>query len=329
MRLYQDGSEAVDGALLPKGEVFVDLFCGGCAVTDAMMRESRYKRYIINDVDPMMPRTFCKALRGGYKDESRWISREDFFRLKDKDEYAAICFSFGNNMRDYLYSKTIEPYKRACHYAIVFGEWDEIRRLCPEVADAAYKALDGVTDRHERRIKFGPAVVRRLKEIGNVELIDSNPLYSSCHVKNDTKTRPKGTIRDVRILESLQRLERLQSMKRLEIPLIDSYSMDYQSVPIPDGAVVYCDPPYKDTDRYGKDKKSSFAYERFYEWCLSRDYPVFVSEYNMPDGFTEIASTVRADSMSATATVKRVEKLFVQGRFAERYKRKTLFDGQD
>ena len=175
----------------------------------------------------------------------------------------------------------------------------------------------------------------------NVELIDSNPLYSSCHVKNDTKTRPKGTIRDVRILESLQRLERLeslqslqrlerlQSMKRLEIPLIDSYSMDYQSVPIPDGAVVYCDPPYKGTGGYGKDKKASFDYERFYEWCLSRDYPVFVSEYQMPDGFSEIASTVRADSMSATATVKRVEKLFVQGRFAERYKRKTLFDGQD
>ena len=202
--------------LLPKGDVFVDLFCGGCAVTDAMMRESRYKRYIINDVDPMMPRTFCKALMGGYKDESRWISRDDFFRLNDKDEYAAICFSFGNNLRTYMYSKTIEPYKRACHYAIVFDEWDEMRRLCPEVVDAAYKALEGVKDRHERRIKFGPAIVRRLKEIGDVELIDSNPLYSSCLVKKDTKTRPKGTIRDVRILQSLQSLERLQSMKSLD-----------------------------------------------------------------------------------------------------------------
>lgn len=188
--------------LLPKGDVFVDLFCGGCAVTDAMMREGRFQRYIINDVDPMMPRTFCKALMGGYKDEDRWISREDFFRLKDKDEYAAICFSFGNNLRNYLYSKTIEPYKRACHYAIVFDEWDEMRRLCPEVVDAAYKALEGVKDRHERRIKFGPAIVRRLKEIGDVELIDSNPLYSRCHTKKDTKTRPKGTIRD---MESLQR----------------------------------------------------------------------------------------------------------------------------
>ena len=311
--------------LLPKGEVFVDLFCGGCAVTDAMMREGRYKRYIINDVEPMMPRTFCKALRGGYKDESRWISREDFFRLKDKDEYATICFSFGNNLRDYLYSKTIEPYKLACHYAIVYDEWDEMRRLCPEVVDAAYKALDGVEDRHERRIKFGPAVVRQLKEIGDVGLIDSNPLYSSCHVKKDTKTRTKGTVRDLNGLESLQRLERLERLQRLErIKNLESYSMDYQSVLIPNGAVVYCDPPYKGTNKYGKNVKETFDHERFYEWCLTRDFPVFVSEYVMPDGFTEIASTMRADSMSATATVKRVERLFVQERYYDKFKQHTL-----
>lgn len=308
--------------LLPKGEVFVDLFCGGCAVTDAMMREGRFQRYIINDVDPMMPRTFCKALVGGYKDESRWISREDFFRLKDKGEYAAICFSFGNNLRSYLYSKKIEPYKRACHYAIVFDEWDEMRRLCPDVADAAYKALEGVKDRHERRIKFGPAVVRRLKEIGDVELIDSNPLYSTCHTKKDTKTRPKGAIRD---MERLERLQSLESLERLQRPFLESFCMDYQSVPIPEGAVVYCDPPYKGTNGYGKDKKASFDHDRFYEWCLSRDYPVFVSEYQMPDGFTEIASTVRADSVSATATVKRIEKLFVQTRMLERVPNRGLF----
>lgn len=127
--------------LLPSGEVFVDLFCGGCAVTHAAMLSGRYKRYIINDIDPRMPKTFSKAIQGGYRDEDRWISREDFFRLKANDEYAAICFSFGNNLRDYLYSRTIEPYKKACHYAIVFDEWELLRELCPDVADAAYNAL--------------------------------------------------------------------------------------------------------------------------------------------------------------------------------------------
>ena len=300
--------------LLPSGEVFVDLFCGGCAVTHAAMLSGRYKRYIVNDVEPMMPKTFAKAIQGGYRDEDRWISREDFFRMKAEDEYTAICFSFGNNLRNYLYSRTIEPYKKACHYAIVFNDWGQLGKLCPEVADAAYKALEHVEDRHERRLKFGPAIVRRLKEIGDAGLIDSNPLYSSCHVKRPNKTRPVGTIRD------LQSLERLQSLESLQSPFFESYSMDYQDVPIPDGAVVYCDPPYKGTDAYGISGKQAFDHERFYEWCLTRDFPVFVSEYRMPGGFSDIASTTRADSMCATTTVKRTEKLFVQTKYADKYR---------
>ena len=300
--------------LLPSGEVFVDLFCGGCAVTHAAMLSGRYKRYVINDVDPMMPKTFIKAIQGGYRDEDRWISREDFFRLKANDEYAAICFSFGNNLRNYLYSPAIEPYKKACHYAILFDEWELLRWLCPDVADAAYKALEHFHDGHERRLRFGPAIVRRLKEIGDVELIDRNPLYNSCHVKRPNKSRPVE-------LESLERLESLQRLERLESPFMKACSMDYQEVPIPDGAVVYCDPPYKGTSGYGNDKKQTFDHERFYEWLLTRDFPVFVSEYQMPDGFTEIASTVRVDSMNAKTAVKRVvEKLFVQTKYADKYR---------
>ena len=317
--------------LLPSGEVFVDLFCGGCAVTHAAMLSGRYKRYIVNDVEPMMPKAFAKAIQGGYRDENRWISREDFFRMKAEDVYTAICFSFGNNLRNYLYSRTIEPYKKACHYAIVFDEWELLRELCPDVADTTYNALEGVGDRHERRLKFGPAIVRRLKEIGDAELIDSNPLYSSCHVERPNKSRPieleslqslqsLQSLLSLERLQSLESLERLQSLERLERPFLESYSMDYQDVPIPDSAVVYCDPPYKGTDGYGISEKQAFDHERFYEWCLTRDFPVFVSEYRMPDGFTEIASTTRADSMCATATVKRTEKLFVQTKYADKYR---------
>ena len=183
---YQGSKSAIAPwviSCLPPGDTLVDLFCGGCAVTDAAMRAHRYKHFIINDINPMMPLTFNKALRGEYKNEDRWISREAFIEKKDTDEYAAICFSFGNNMRDYIYSKTIEPYKKACHYAVVDDDWRRLRKLCPEVVDAAYQALEHVSDRHERRLKFGPAIVRRLKEIGDARLIDSNPLYSSCHTK--------------------------------------------------------------------------------------------------------------------------------------------------
>lgn len=317
---------------LPPGDTLVDLFCGGCAVTDAAMRAYRYKHFIINDINPMIPLTFNKALRGEYKNEDRWICREDFIEKKDKDEYAAICFSFGNNMRDYLYSKTIEPYKKACHYAIVFDDWELLRKLCPEVVDAAYQVLEHVSDRHERRLKFGPAIVRRLKEIGDARLIDSNPLYSSCHTKKPNKTRPVGTIRDLSSLErlqSLERLERLESLERLQglerlqsleshnRPLLWPFVRDYRKVPIPERAVVYCDPPYKGTNQYLCD----FDFDAFYHWALTRDYPVFISEYAMPDEFAPIAIKQKTCSMNAAATNIVAEKIFVQRRYADKYKR--------
>ena len=66
---------------------------------------------------------FIDALNGKYNNENRWISREDFFRLKDTDPYVAVVWSFGNNLRDYLYSKEIEPLKKAIHYALFFSDY--------------------------------------------------------------------------------------------------------------------------------------------------------------------------------------------------------------
>ena len=72
----------------------------------------------------MMPQAFVKALQGGFDDEDRWISREDFFRLKDTDPYVAICFSFGNDLKTYCYGKEVEPLKKALHYAIFFDSYE-------------------------------------------------------------------------------------------------------------------------------------------------------------------------------------------------------------
>ena len=94
--------EIVD--LLPEGEVFVDLFCGGCAVTHAAMLSGKYKRFIINDIDPQMPQFFMDAASGKFKNEKRVISREDFARLKDTDTLVATVWSFGNDGMNYLWN---------------------------------------------------------------------------------------------------------------------------------------------------------------------------------------------------------------------------------
>lgn len=109
--------------LLPKRTHLIDLFCGGCAVSHAALLMGKYEHIHINDINWMCPTLFIDALNGKYNDENRWISREDFFRLKDTDPYVAVVWSFGNNLHTYLYSKDIEPLKKAIHYAMFFSDY--------------------------------------------------------------------------------------------------------------------------------------------------------------------------------------------------------------
>ena len=111
-------------SLFPRATHLYDLFCGGSAISHCALLKNKYQHIHINDINPMMPQAFIKALQGGFDDEDRWISREDFFRLKDTDPYVAICFSFGNDLKTYCYGKDVEPLKKALHYAIFFDSYE-------------------------------------------------------------------------------------------------------------------------------------------------------------------------------------------------------------
>ena len=122
-------------------------------------------------------------------------------------------------------------------------------------------------------------------------------------------------------LESLQRLQRLQRLERLEslqsLERLKLSRKDYSDVAIPPGATVYCDPPYANTTGYIDD----FDHERFYRWLRSMEFPVFVSEYSMPDDFICFASIDKACTYSSSKTIKRVEKMFVHERWADAVRR--------
>nr|DAN93564.1 MAG TPA: D12 class N6 adenine-specific DNA methyltransferase [Caudoviricetes sp.] len=131
--------------LLPKRTHLVDLFCGGCAVSHAALLMGKYEHIHINDINWMCPTLFIDALNGKYNDENRWISREDFFRLKDTDPYVAVVWSFGNNLRDYLYSKEIEPLKKAIHYAMFFSDYSLGKELGHDLS-----FIDSIQDLQKR-----------------------------------------------------------------------------------------------------------------------------------------------------------------------------------
>lgn len=131
--------------LLPKRTHLIDLFCGGCAVSHAALLMGKYEHIHINDINWMCPTLFIDALNGKYNDENRWISREDFFRLKDTDPYVAVVWSFGNNLRNYLYSEEIEPLKKAIHYAMFFSDYSLGKELGHDLS-----FIDSIQDLQKR-----------------------------------------------------------------------------------------------------------------------------------------------------------------------------------
>lgn len=130
---------------LPDAEHLYDMFCGGCAVAHAALVKEKYQHVHINDVNWMCPQLFTDALNGKYADDVRWISRADFERLKNKDPYVAVVWSFGNNLRDYMYSREIEPLKRAIHYAMFFSDYAPGNALGHD-----FSFVDGMSDIQDR-----------------------------------------------------------------------------------------------------------------------------------------------------------------------------------
>lgn len=106
---------------LPKSETLVDLFAGGCAITHCALLSKKYKHIICNDVNDT-PQLFVDAANGKYADVTEWISKDEFKKRAATDIYIRNIWSFGDNGVDYLYGAKYEAYKRAYHYAVVFGD---------------------------------------------------------------------------------------------------------------------------------------------------------------------------------------------------------------
>lgn len=285
--------------ILPSSDRLYDLFAGGCAITHCAMLSGKWNNYVINDINPGVTQLFLDAMDGKYKDENRWISREEFFKLKDDDPFVACCWSFGNDWKTYMYGPKIEPYKKACHYAIVFDDWGQYAELCPETVEAAKNAVEGLTDTRKRRRAFGPAVVNRLKELNNETLLTEHPLYKT------TIRKSNGKFRNLESLASQERLERINSISSTVKP--ERLCLDYRDVGITPNSTVYCDIPYIEKEKYA----GGFDHEAFYEWALSRPFDVYISEYSMPEGFTCIGEKSRLMSMSSKGSRNTIEKIFI------------------
>ena len=122
---YQGSTNAIAEKIiefLPSGRRFVDLFGGGAAISHCAVLSGKWQKVLYNEYNPLLVDLIKRAINGDFKNEKRWISREDFFRLKEQDGYIKYCWSFSCAGINYLYSKEIEHWKKALHYARVLGD---------------------------------------------------------------------------------------------------------------------------------------------------------------------------------------------------------------
>lgn len=371
--------------LFPDAENFYDLFCGGCAITHRALIENRWKNYVINDIDSRCPKLFLDGINGKFKNETRWISREDFFKLKDNDGYVAFCWSFGNNGNGYLFSKEIEPWKKALHYARVFDDFSLFEEMgiklksasrieieknkkelkekyiiwyVKEVLHSDYEIEELIKDLAENikknSEKLRQYLIDALKKSGltqsEVDRRNGNQMSGHFFGKSQWQfpTREEykkmqeylplekdydeiyglqdlmqslESLERLQSLESLQRLERLESLQSLEslesLQRLQSLCKSYDEIEIKPNSIIYCDIPYKGTDKYNN---INFDHEAFYTWCKKQTELCFISSYEMPEDFIPIAEFPHRSILCATKNNPVIEKVFIPKHQLELYK---------
>lgn len=265
--------------ILPSGERFVDLFGGGFAMShSALLLPKKYKSVLYNDYNTLLVNLINDALHGKYSYKNfkpEFITRQDFDRLKDSDGYIKYIWSFGNSGKNYLFAEDVEPLKHMAHDLIVFGKKsNELEKICPGINEAVKSR-----DIHSRRMDFC-AFVRRRKNRFDQEQLQQ--------------------------LERLQRLQQLEQLNRLE--QLELSNMSYLDYEYREGDIVYCDPPYEGTADYG----SSFDFQEFYNWAISRPYKIWFSSYKISDTRFKLvyAKRIRGTLAGSDGAVYNFERIY-------------------
>ena len=234
-------------SVLPRGKRFVDLFGGGFAMSHAALLSGKYEQVFYNEINPLLPKLIKDALAGKYANERRWISREDFSRLKDVDGYVRYIWSFGNHGDGYLFGKDQEHIKKLGHDFVCFGK--DIHGV-PNIAE---------TDMRVRR------------------------LYLQRFIKKNTGERCE--LQELERLQRLQRLQQLERLQRLEINCGSYLDYKYQKGDIVYCDPPYEDTAKYDNDGFNHKQFYDWVASRefpvyfsSYEISDSRFYKIYETE---------------------------------------------------
>lgn len=259
---------------IPECDCLVDVFAGGCAVTDAFLSTRAGARVVANDLNPIGVQLYNEALLGEYAAKPTWVSREEFHRLKSISPYVALCWSFSSNRKTYMYSQEREILCHAAHRAVVDSDFSELSSINPDLAEQFERASADIPD-----IKHKHWVFAAMAQ-GKIDHIDHLDRWERLRTKLD-----------------------IEKVSRLTI-----FTCDYRELTLPDKAVIYCDPPYLNTENYGV----QFDTQSFLDWAVEvgKSHRILISEYAIDDPrFISVAERYRRSTFGA-GRIPRTERLF-------------------
>ena len=251
-------------------------------MTHACLVSGKYAEVIYSDNNEQLVALFRDAVHGKYNYNvftPEFITREEFFKRKDKDAYIRWLWSFGSAGEGYIYSRKIEQLKHEAHDFIVFNRRsafiDDLMGkdfILPD-ADIRTRRLFFRSTLTKNKKRFDLPHLERfewLERIEGLERIESlNGLYAFAPVLQ---------------IENLERIERLEGLETLKGTgkKLTIQCRSYTEYEYAEGDVVYCDPPYE--DKYKRNYYScGFDFEKFLDWTASRSYPVYFSSYPLSD----------------------------------------------
>ena len=107
---------------------------------------------------------------------------------------------------------------------------------------------------------------------------------------------------------------------------MQSLQKSYDEIHIEENSVIYCDPPYNNTEQY---VTGDFDTNAFFEWCRKQKELVVVSEYEAPDDFQCVAIFNRCSKFQGGTNGKidgKAERLFVRRNQMNMFNKQNLFN---
>ena len=262
--------------LKPEAKYFVDLFGGGGAMAFTAHQiglkviYNEKQTILVNFIQYIFDRIKSgeRSKFGIFPEEFyKFIDREEFLRVKNEDsiyaQFVRICYSFGNNQKNYLFGE-IESLKKLGHNIVIYQCEDSLKEF-NRVTNSSF-VLSNKKTWNERRLDFMRQFSRERRD------------------------KKEELLQQLERLERLQQLERLEQLQQLQqIDNIQLFNLDYKDVIIntpPEETIVYLDPPYRGTGKY---LEKGICYDELDNYFRSSLYTCFMSEYNAPfDSVMEI-----------------------------------------